>query len=72
MVVEKDYEHFSCPLILTVENVSGKIRNLKYRYIKNESLSPDEVDKYCVFQYQLEILIKNFGYCGLHFLKSLQ
>lgn len=47
--MEKDYEHFSCPLILAVENVSGKIRNLKYRYIKDGSLFPDEVDQYDPF-----------------------
>ncbi|MCB0738497.1 MAG: putative DNA binding domain-containing protein, partial [Bacteroidetes bacterium] len=44
--IEKDYEHFSCPLLLEVENIKAKIRNLKYRYIKDGSLFPDEVDQY--------------------------
>lgn len=44
--IEKDYDHFSCPLILTVEKVRAKIRNLKYRYIKSETLFPEEVDQY--------------------------
>lgn len=44
--IEKDYEHFSCPLLLEVENVKSKIRNLKYRYIKDGTLFPDEVDQY--------------------------
>lgn len=44
--IEKDYEHFTCPLLLEVENVKAKIRNLKYRYIKDGSLFPDEVDQY--------------------------
>ena len=44
--VEKDYEHFGCPFILTVNAVKSKIRNLKYRYIKNGTLFPDEVDQF--------------------------
>lgn len=44
--IEKDYEHFTCPLLLEVENVKAKIRNLKYRYIKDGTLFPDEVDQY--------------------------
>ncbi|CAA6813970.1 MAG: Transcriptional regulator [uncultured Campylobacterales bacterium] len=42
----KDYEHFSCPFILNIDKVYKKIRNLKYRYIKNSSLFPEEVDSY--------------------------
>ncbi|MEY3498802.1 MAG: hypothetical protein RL308_471 [Bacteroidota bacterium] len=44
--IEKDYEHFSCPLFLNVESIYGKIRNLKYRYIKDDSLFPEEVDQF--------------------------
>lgn len=44
--VERDYEHFSSPLILAVEAVYSKIRNLKYRYIKDETLFPEEIDMY--------------------------
>ena len=44
--VEKDYAHFTCPLILAVSDVASKIRNLKYRYIVDGSLFPQEVDQY--------------------------
>ncbi|MCG6188594.1 RNA-binding domain-containing protein [Maribellus maritimus] len=44
--IEKDYEHFFCPLLLKVENVYAKIRNLKYRYLKSGTLFPDEVDQF--------------------------
>lgn len=44
--LEKDYEHFGCPFILSVSEVKNKIRNLKYRYIKDGTLFPDEVDQY--------------------------
>ncbi|MFU2058972.1 RNA-binding domain-containing protein [Avibacterium volantium] len=43
---EMDYEHFSCPLLLNVEKVFDKVRNLKYRYIKNGNLFPEEVEQY--------------------------
>jgi ATP-dependent DNA helicase RecG len=44
--VTKDYEHFTCPLILAVDDVASKVRNLKYRYIVDGSLFPQEVDQY--------------------------
>lgn len=47
--VEKDYAHFSCPFILAVDAVFAKIRNLKYRYMKDGTLFPDEVDQYDPF-----------------------
>jgi ATP-dependent DNA helicase RecG len=47
--VEKDYEHFTCPFLLAVDKVFTKIRNLKYRYIKDGTLFPDEVDQYDPF-----------------------
>lgn len=43
---EKDYQHFTMPLILSVSQVYQKIRNLKYRYIREDGLFPDEVDQY--------------------------
>lgn len=43
---EIDYQHFTCPLILSIEEVYKKIRNLKYRYIADRTLFPEEVDKY--------------------------
>ncbi len=42
----KDYLILSCPLILAVDKIYSRIRNLKYRYLKQESLFPDEVDQY--------------------------
>ena len=44
--IEKDYEHFTCPLLVEVQHVYAKIRNLKYRYMQEGSLFPDEVDQY--------------------------
>lgn len=44
--IEKDYEHFSCPLILSIQEVYQKIRNIKYRYIAEGTLFPDEVQQY--------------------------
>jgi ATP-dependent DNA helicase RecG len=44
--IEKDYEHFSCPLLLEVGHIYKKIRNLKYRYIKEDTLFPEEVDQF--------------------------
>lgn len=44
--IEKDYEHFSCPLLLAVDEVFGKVRNLKYRYMQGNTLFPEEVDQY--------------------------
>jgi ATP-dependent DNA helicase RecG len=44
--IEKDYEHFYSPFLLSVGDVASKIRNLKYRYIKLGSLFPEEVDQY--------------------------
>ncbi len=42
----KDYEHFTCPLILSIDKIFHKIRNLRYRYISENSLFPEEVDTY--------------------------
>lgn len=43
----KDYEHFSIPFILAVDDVFSKIRNLRYRYMTLQmSLFPNEVDQY--------------------------
>ena len=44
--IERDYEHFGPPLILTVDKVFGKIRNLIYRYLPNTRLFPIEIKQY--------------------------
>jgi ATP-dependent DNA helicase RecG len=41
-----DYHAFSCPLLLEVDKIFAKIRNLKYRYIKSDTLFPEEIDMY--------------------------
>ena len=43
---EKDYQHFGPPLILAVDQVFAKVRNLTYRYLPNASLFPTEVTQY--------------------------
>lgn len=43
---EKDYEHFGSPLILAVDRVLDKIRNLTYRYLPNATLFPTEIKQY--------------------------
>ena len=44
--LEKDYELFSIPFLLSVDHVYSKIRNLKYRYIKDGTLFPEEIQRY--------------------------
>lgn len=41
-----DYQHFSIPLLLSSEQVARKIRNLKYRYLKDDTLFPTEINMY--------------------------
>jgi len=42
----KDYEHFGPPLILNTVAISAKIRNLKYRYLPDNTLFPIEITQY--------------------------
>ncbi|MBS0646722.1 MAG: putative DNA binding domain-containing protein [Verrucomicrobia bacterium] len=44
--IEKDYQHFVPPYIMALDEVFAKIRNLKYRYLKDGTLFPEEVDQY--------------------------
>lgn len=44
--VERDYEHFGPPFIINAEKVFAKIRNLKYRYLPDETLFPTEINQY--------------------------
>lgn len=44
--VERDYTHFYPPYVIAVDEIYAKIRNLKYRYMKEDTLFPDEVDQY--------------------------
>lgn len=43
---ELDWTVESCPFLLAVEQIYSRIRNLKYRYLKQDTLFPDEVDRY--------------------------
>lgn len=43
---DKDYAIEGCPLLLAVDKIYSRIRNLKYRYLKDGTLFPDEVDQY--------------------------
>ena len=43
---DKDYEIFSIPFIITVDEVFAKIRNLKYRYLPDGTLFPLEYLRY--------------------------
>ncbi|HJS00195.1 MAG TPA: RNA-binding domain-containing protein [Flavobacterium sp.] len=47
--VELDYEHFSVPFIINSSEVFNRIRNLTYRYMKNDSLFPTEIKMYDSF-----------------------
>ncbi len=46
---DKDFEIFSIPFILAIDEVYKKIRNLKYRYLREGTLFPDEVLRYDPF-----------------------
>lgn len=43
---DRDYALFGMPLLLAVDKVYAKIRNLKYRYLREGTLFPDEIDQY--------------------------
>jgi len=43
---DKDYHIEPCPFLLAVDRIYAKIRNPKYRYLKDGTLFPDEVDQY--------------------------
>jgi ATP-dependent DNA helicase RecG len=44
--VERDYAHFGLPIILAIDNVFEKIRNLTVRHISGETLFPLELTQY--------------------------
>ena len=44
--MEQDYQHFGPPYLLAVDAVLAKIRNLKYRYLPDDSLFPTEITQY--------------------------
>jgi len=46
---DKDYEIFSIPFLLAVDEIYKKIRNLKYRYLPDGTLFPEEFLRYDPF-----------------------
>ena len=48
-VENKDYDVFGMPLILNVDRLYNKIRNVKYRLVRPDSLFPDEMLRYDMF-----------------------
>ncbi len=58
----KTYEHFDMPLLLAVDEVYSRIRNVKYRYIAGQqTLFPDEVE-----QYEPELIKEIINNCIAH------
>lgn len=45
----KDYEIFSIPFILAVDKFRAKVRNVKYHMVRNDSMFPDEMLRYDIF-----------------------
>ena len=43
---DRDYAVFGLPMLLAVDKVYDKIRKLKYRYIREGTLFPEEVDQF--------------------------
>ena len=58
---EKDYAIESCPLLLAVDKIYSRIRNLKYRYIKDGTLFPEEV-----LQYEPYVIREALNNCIAH------
>jgi ATP-dependent DNA helicase RecG len=42
----KDYDHLGPPLVINTESVFAKIRNLRYRYLPDDTLFPTEINQY--------------------------
>ena len=58
----KSYEHFYIPMLMAVDKVYSRIRNVKYRYIAGQqTLFPDEVD-----QYEPELIKEIINNCIAH------
>ena len=58
---DKDYEHFGPPFILNSDAVLSKIRNLKYRYLPDNTLFPTEL-----FQYESYVIREALHNCIAH------
>lgn len=47
--LNKDYDIFSMPFLLSVDKLYNKVRNVKYRIVRPNSLFPDEMLRYDMF-----------------------
>lgn len=47
--LNKDYDVFSIPLLLSVDRLYNKVRNVKYRLVRPDTLFPDEMLRYDMF-----------------------
>jgi len=59
--VEKDYGHFGPPLLLAVDQIFARIRNLTYRHLPNDRLFPVEIS-----QYDLWVIRESLHNCIAH------
>lgn len=44
--IDKDYEHFGLPLILSTDQILQRIRRIRYRYMLPGNIFPEEVEQY--------------------------
>ena len=65
--IEKDYEHFSPPFLLALDEVYNKIRNINYHYMASGSLFSEEVQQYGPYSI-CEALSNAMGHHMLHML----
>lgn len=47
--LNKDYDIYSIPFLLSVDKLYNKVRNVKYRIVRPNSLFPDEMLRYDMF-----------------------
>ena len=59
--IEKDYEHFGPPFIINTDAVLNKIRNLKYRFLPDNTLFPTEI-----LQYEPYVIREALNNCIAH------
>jgi len=44
--IDQDYEHFGPPFLLNTEALFARVRNLTYRYLRDNTLFPTEISQY--------------------------
>ncbi|MHB8809852.1 MAG: RNA-binding domain-containing protein [Desulfobulbaceae bacterium] len=44
--MEQDYQHFGPPFLLNTDRLFAKVRNLTYRYLRDNTLFPTEISQY--------------------------